>query len=347
MVHSSLTHPFLATCALAWTVAACSGNILNSPQNAGGLEAGYPNDAGLDAGYPNDAGMDAGRTNDAGLDAGRTDDANPPATPQCNAGDRNEWSGLIPNTTLAVAVCSTCGESYVVASNSGSSPGEVSVNNGSTTITANVPAGGSAMTAMLADNAADGTVSVCGTTTSRVCLPMAPQNQQYCNPYRAITNLVPQRIDQGVDYGGAGPIYAIGPGTIDVYLNRNDSGWPGGTFASYQLSAGPASGKVVYLAENIDLNPALHSGSFVFNGTVLGTLVNASPYSESGWGVQGASYTAEHSCYVEGCTTALGINFNQLLVCLRAPSGVMNQTGCCPSAAGWPTDWCTLLAGWQ
>jgi len=224
----------------------------------------------------------------------------------------------------------------------------VSVNNGSTTIMATVPAGGTAMTATLADNPADGTVSVCGTTVSRSCLPVAPQNNQYCNPYRDVPNLAPKRIDQGVDYGGAGPIYALGPGHIDLYRNRNDSGWPSGTFVSYKLSAGPASGKVIYLAENIDLNPALHSGSFVYNGTVLGTLVNAFPYSESGWGVQGAGYTAEHSCYVEGCDTVLGNNFNQLLVCLSAPSGITgSQTGCCPSASGWPTDWCTLLAGWQ
>jgi hypothetical protein len=223
----------------------------------------------------------------------------------------------------------------------------VSVDNGSKTITASVPAGWTATTATLADNSTDGTVTVCGTSGSHGCLPVLPQNKRYCNPYRAVTSLVPERIDQGVDFGGSGPIYALGPGTIDLYRNRTDSGWPGGTFMSYKLSDGPASGKTIYLAENIDLNPALKSGSYVFSGTVLGTLVNASPDSESGWGVAGAGYTAEHSCYVEGCTTPLGVNFNALLVCLNAPSGVTNQGGCCPAATGWPTDWCSLLAGWQ
>ena len=84
---------------------------------------------------------------------------------------------------------------------------------------------------------ADGTVTVCATAASHACLPMAPQNQRYCNPFRDVTSLVPERIDQGVDYGGAGPIYAMGPGTIDVFKNRNDTGWPGGTFVSYKLSA--------------------------------------------------------------------------------------------------------------
>ncbi len=310
---------WLAMCALAWMAAGCSSS---DTSHQGVADGGLP-------------------------DADTADSGAPPAAPSCQAGDRMEWSGAIPNTAIAVAVCSTCGESYVVAANGSATTGQVSVDNGSKTISADVPAGGTATTPSLADNPSDGTVSVCGTAGSHGCLPVHPQNKRYCNPYRAITNLVPERIDQGVDYGGSGSIYALGPGTIDLYENRNNSGWPGGTFLSYKLSDGPASGKVIFLAENIDLNPALKAGSFVFSGTVLGTLVNASPDSESGWGVAGASYTAEHSCYVEGCTTPLGINFNDLLVCLHAPAGVMNQGGCCPPASGWPADWCSLLAAWQ
>jgi hypothetical protein len=224
----------------------------------------------------------------------------------------------------------------------------VSVTNGGTTITANIPARGTATTATLPDNPTDGTVTVCGTSGSHGCLPAPTQNKLYCNPYRAIPNLVPKRIDQGVDYGGSGPVYALGPGTIDVYMNRNDLGWPGGTFAAYKLSAGPASGQVIYLAENIDLNPSLHLGSIVYSGTVLGTMVNAFPYIESGWGVEGAGHTAERSCDIEGCATALGKNFNELLGCLKAPPGIIQNTGCCSSPpAGWPTGWCALLAGWQ
>ncbi len=254
---------------------------------------------------------------------------------------------MIPNTVIAVAVCSACGESYVVAANGSASPADVTLGNGSTTITTTVPANGTATSAKLADKASDGTVSVCGTSGAHGCLPVSPQNQKYCNPFRAVASLRAERIDQGVDYGGSGPIYAMGPGTIDVYRNRNDTGWPGGTFVSYKLSAGPAAGKTIFLAENIDLNPALHAGSFVYAGTVVGTLVNASPDCEIGWGVAGAGYTAEHSCYVEGCTTALGTNFNELLVCLKAPSGITNSGGCCPSSAGYPTNWCALLAAWQ
>ncbi len=339
---------WLAACALACVAAACSSSDSNAWEvTAGSDGGGPPPGAASDAGPPD-------RTSDSGLvdetsdsDSGHAADAHVPAAPSCHAGDRKEWSGPVPNTDIAVAVCSTCGESYVVAANGSASPGEVSVDNGSKTITARVPAGGTATTANLADDPTNGTVTVCATGVSHSCLPTAPENKQYCNPYRAVSGLSPERIDQGVDYAGSGSIYAMGPGAIDLYRNRNDSGWPGGTFVSYKLSAGPAQGKVVYLAENIDLNPALHAGSFVYSGTVLGTLVDASPNSESGWGVEGEGYTAEYSCYTEGCTTALGINFNELLVCLHAPSGIMEQTGCCPSASGWPTGWCNLLSGWQ
>jgi hypothetical protein len=342
MVRFNLTsrplRAWLAMCALAWITTACSSSDVKQH----GVADGGPRDAGSG---PADGSADSGHEN-VTADSGNTDGA-PPAVPSCLAGDRTEWSGAIPNTAIAVAVCSTCGESYVVAANASASIGQVSVDNGSKTLTANVPAGQTATTASLADNPTDGTVAVCGTAGSHGCLPVPPQNKRYCNPYRAVASLVAERIDQGVDYGGSGSIYALGPGTIDLYRNRTDTGWPGGTFMSYKLSDGPASGKTIYLAENIDLNPALKSGSFVFSGTVLGTLVNASPDSESGWGVAGAGYTAEYSCYTEGCTTPLGVNFNDLLVCLRAPSGIVNPGGCCPAAAGWPTDWCSLLAGWQ
>jgi hypothetical protein len=296
-----------------------------------------------------DAGATDSATNTNSPDAAQegSTDATASQLPACHMGDREEWSGTIPNTAITVAVCSLCGESYVVASNDGASPTDVSVDNGSMTITASVPSHGTATTANVADNSADGTVSVCATSGSKSCLAMAPVNQRYCNPYRDVASLRAERIDQGVDFGGSGPIYAVGPGTIDLYMNRTDAGWPGGTFVSYKITAGPAMGKVIYLAENVDLNPALKAGSFVYGGTVIGTLVDASPDSEMGWGVAGAGYTAEHACYVEGCDTVLGDNFNQLLTCLHATPGLPGSTGCCTDASGWPMDWCGMLATWQ
>jgi hypothetical protein len=335
------------TCTLAWMAAACGSNAssegMSPPGNdGGGSAAGSDGAAGLDAAADAPASGPVDGASDSGQKEG-----GPAPVPACAVGDRQEWSGALQNTGITVAVCSACGASYVAASNGTGSDGQASLTNGTMTIMVHLPAGGTATSASLADNPADGTVTVCATGTSHACLPNGTPNQKYCNPYRDLMIVNPERIDQGVDYGGAGPIYAMGPGTIDVYKNRNDSGWPGGTFMSYKLSAGPAAGKEIYLAENLDLNPNLQSGSFVFNGTSLGTLVNASPDSESGWGVAGESITAEHSCYSEGCMTPLGANFNTLLVCLGTPSGTMGQGGCCPQPMGWPTDWCTPIAAWQ
>lgn len=272
-----------------------------------------------------------------------------PSPPACTSGDRTEWSGTIPGTVIAVSVCSACGESYVVAASGSSTSAEVTIDNGTTTVKATVPAGGKITSGTIADKESDGSVSVCGTSDgAHGCLPVSPQNEKYCDPFRSIKPLRAERIDQGVDYGGAGPIYALGPGTIDLYRNRDDSGWPGGTFVSYKITVGPAAGKEIYLAENIDLNTKLKSGSYVFSGTVLGTLVDASPDSEIGWGLPGAGYTAEHSCYVEGCSTPLGFNFNDLLVCLKTPSGKSTGvTGCCPASSGYPASWCPLIDKWQ
>jgi hypothetical protein len=352
------------TCALAWMAAACSSNASNASNewttwtgdDGGGSAA--QTDSGSHGGAGADAAADArgsgpvdGAVDSRGADgaSGSGHDAGgpPPPVPACAAGDRKEWSGPVASTGITVAVCSACGASYVVASNGTGSAGQASVDNGSKTVTVDVPAGGTATSANLADNPADGTVTVCATGTSHACLPNATPNQKYCDPYRDLTGLTPERIDQGVDFGGAGPIYAVGPGTIDVFKNRNDSGWPGGTFVSYALSAGPAAGKVIYLAENLDLDPSLQSGSFVYSGTALGTLVNASPDSESGWGVAGESVTGEYGCYTEGCMTPLGVNFNTLLGCLGTPSGTTGLGGCCPDPTGWPSDWCTAITGWQ
>lgn len=56
----------------------------------------------------------------------------------------------------------------------------------------------------------------------------------YLNPLRALTSLVPQEIDQGVDYCASGPIYALGDAVV---ANLYDSQWPSGVFISYRLTS--------------------------------------------------------------------------------------------------------------
>ena len=46
-----------------------------------------------------------------------------------------------------------------------------------------------------------------------------PSPGSYVNPLRGINGLTPERIDQGVDYSGYGPIYAIGDGVVLSTVN--------------------------------------------------------------------------------------------------------------------------------
>lgn len=168
----------------------------------------------------------------------------------------------------------------------------------------------------------------------------------YMNPYRGLSSPTPMRIDEGVDYGGSGPIYAIGSGTVVVADNGNAQ-WPGGNYVSYQLNSGPAAGKIVYMAENCPL--AVHVGEAVTSSTVICNLINSFPFSEMGWAYP-ASYNdtpLAHYVYIgvpDGTATAYGVNFNQLLVKLGAQSGTYQfsyqQGGKSPAGtlpAGWPT----------
>lgn len=149
----------------------------------------------------------------------------------------------------------------------------------------------------------------------------------YKNPLRGISGLSPERVDQGVDYAGSGPLFSVGSGTV---LQVSNSGWPGGAFIAVRLSDGPAAGQVVYEAENI--TPSVSVGDSVTADTVLGTLIDASPNLEIGWGSPdsiGESYWRElNGNYPDNCSTSFGINFNDLLVSLGAPSGVRESLDC-------------------
>jgi murein DD-endopeptidase MepM/ murein hydrolase activator NlpD len=157
----------------------------------------------------------------------------------------------------------------------------------------------------------------------------------YANPLRAVRGLSPNRIDQGVDYDGFGPVYALGDGVVLSVVN---GGWPGGTFICYRLTDGPASGLVVYVAE--DLNPQVQIGQSVTPNTVLGSMFGG-PYGiETGWAqssADGDTMAAVYGQYFGGNTTAFGNNFSQLLTSLGAPGGVLQNppTGYLPS--GWPS----------
>lgn len=156
----------------------------------------------------------------------------------------------------------------------------------------------------------------------------------YYNPLRGITGLTPERVDNGVDYAGTGPLYAIGDGVV---VSVTNTGWPGNAFIAIKLTDGPATGAVVYEAENIA--PAVIMGQQVTANTVLGTLLPGFPHLETGWATPspiGTSLAIAYGSFVNGSSAQLGLNFNQLLIKLGAPSGVLYPAmGTLP--AGWPT----------
>jgi hypothetical protein len=175
--------------------------------------------------------------------------------------------------------------------------------------------------------------------SSRVVGMAAGSADNYDNPFRSVAGLTPMRIDEGVDYGGSGPVYALGDGII----TSTTGSWPAGTYISYTLTSGPAAGMSVYLAENV--SPTVTVGQTVNVNTVIGIMHDAYPYIETGWSADayGDTMAAKAGQWTpaddaHSIPTAYGVNFDQLLVSLGAPSGIMSSPSVTGTVApGWPT----------
>jgi len=157
----------------------------------------------------------------------------------------------------------------------------------------------------------------------------------YANPLRGLVGLSSERIDQGVDYSGFGPIYAIGDGVV---LNTVGGGWPGGTFIAYRLTNGPANGLVVFAAE--DIEPSVEVGQTVTSGTVIGRVYAGPDGIETGWA--DASSLPDTMAHTYGQfdgqnSSAFGYNFSQLLQLLGAPGGLPNGPPVGELPTGWPS----------
>jgi hypothetical protein len=171
----------------------------------------------------------------------------------------------------------------------------------------------------------------------------APTASGYANPLRSISGLIPERIDQGVDFGGSGPIYALGNAVI-TYATDQSSGWPGGGWITYRLTSGPARGLEVYVAE--DVTPSVQVGQVVTSSTVIANMFNGSAGIETGW-AQPDGLSAESQLPVAGSIdgagpfpTSVGMNFEYLLQSLGVPTAYnrdFTAFGVLP--AGYPTIW--------
>jgi hypothetical protein len=165
----------------------------------------------------------------------------------------------------------------------------------------------------------------------------------YRNPFRAVSGLIPERIDMGADFGGSGPVYALGEAVI-TNATGSSAGWPGGGWITYRLTDGPASGLMVYLAE--DVTPTVQAGQHVSSSTVIANMYSGGDGIETGWAMpDGAS--AESQLPAAGgiggggpFPTMIGLNFEGLLQSLGVPAG-NNRTqpayGLLP--AGYPASW--------
>jgi hypothetical protein len=170
----------------------------------------------------------------------------------------------------------------------------------------------------------------------------------YVNPLRSITGLILERVDMGADFGGTGPIYAIGDAVI-TNATASNSGWPGGGWVTYRLTSGPAAGLQVYVAE--DVTPAVSVGQTVTAGTVIANMFNGGDGIETGWAMPDGISAESQLAAAGGISgagpfpTDVGLNFDALLQALgvpAAPNFAPSGYGLLPS--NYPTSWSSLTS---
>jgi hypothetical protein len=144
----------------------------------------------------------------------------------------------------------------------------------------------------------------------------------YRNPLRGISGLVPERIDEGVDFSGTGPVYAIGDAIV---TNAGENaGWPGGGWITYRLTDGPDSGLMVYVAE--DVTATVQIGERVSSSTVIANMFNGGDGIETGWAQQSGLSAESELAEAGGIAglgpypTKVGVSFDNLLRSLGVPT---------------------------
>jgi hypothetical protein len=164
----------------------------------------------------------------------------------------------------------------------------------------------------------------------------------YGNPLRGISGLIPERVDMGADFGGTGPIYALGNGVVTSAMTN--AGWPGGGWITYRLTDGPAAGLMVYVAE--DVTPSVQVGQAVTSSTVVASMFNGGAGIETGWAQPDGSSAESQLSEAGGISgggpfpTEIGLNFEALLQAVGVPAGP-NSTGA-PNGTlpqNYPTNW--------
>lgn len=159
------------------------------------------------------------------------------------------------------------------------------------------------------------------------------------NPIGA--GLTQGRVDQGVDYSGSGPLYALDSGTI---VNLTNSGWPNNTFIVLKLNQAINGQQYVYYAE--DINPVVRVGQKVSAGQLIGNATGGSSGIEIGWANPNLGQAAAAGQFHGNNATALGQDFLNLIHGGKNPPGGQASTGSSSgSTAPAPTNIGGVLSG--
>jgi hypothetical protein len=172
----------------------------------------------------------------------------------------------------------------------------------------------------------------------------------YRNPFRKVQGLTPERVDQGADYSGSGPVKALGTGRIVVA--DSSSPWPGGGFIAERLALGPAKGHYNYVAEQIV--PTVHNGQWVWPWTTIGIMSPGPQGSgiETGWAASNVTNTQQSAAWQAGQAdynpnqdpgehpTAYGQAYSQMLGNLGAPPAILSG-----APVGTVPPWASKAAG--
>lgn len=142
----------------------------------------------------------------------------------------------------------------------------------------------------------------------------------YASPIGTGGSLTPERVDMGVDYGGKGPLYALGSGTI---TNVTNSGWPNSTFLALHLDQGQYAGRYVYYAE--DLTPSVSVGQHVSTGQQIAQATGGSSGIELGWASPPGTGNALGASQFSGNNaTAYGVSYSNLIASLGGKPGIVS-----------------------
>jgi murein DD-endopeptidase MepM/ murein hydrolase activator NlpD len=119
---------------------------------------------------------------------------------------------------------------------------------------------------------------------------------EYVSPFVSATQ---GRIDQGVDFTGAGPILAIGDARI---LATGASGWPEGGGVLYKLLDGPEAGRTIFVFEGVQAT--VRAGQRVSAGQQIASFVDGGSI-EIGFADE-SGVPLSHGEYDEGDETVWG-----------------------------------------